>query len=105
MLRATLIHLIPGALQSFVYHLLRHPESWRRAQAEIKAAQAKGRCRGRIVSYLDSQELPYLQACIHEGMRMFGPSPFGLARVAPEGGITIGDTYFPKGTVLSINPQ
>ncbi|KAF2728578.1 benzoate 4-monooxygenase cytochrome P450 [Polyplosphaeria fusca] len=93
------------ALQSFVYHMIKHPASWRRARAEIREAQAKGHCTDRVISYHDSQELVYVQACLSEAMRMFGPSPFGLARVAPPGGLRIGDQYFPKGTVLSINPQ
>lgn len=85
--------------------MIRHSEHWRRAQLEIQDAQSQGRCRGNVVSYHDSQELPFLQACIHESLRIYGPSPFGLARMAPEAGITIGGTYFPKGTILSINPQ
>lgn len=38
-------------------------------------------------------------------MRMFGPGPFGFPRIAPKGGIKIGDAYFEEGTVLSVNPQ
>ncbi|KAL9075851.1 MAG: hypothetical protein Q9157_003841 [Trypethelium eluteriae] len=93
------------ALQSFTYFMIKHPESWQRARTEIKMAQREGRCQSRVVSYNDSQELPYLGACLHEALRMFGPGPFGFPRIASNGGITIGDRHFAEGTVLSVNPQ
>jgi len=91
------------ALQSFVYHAIRHPTAWRRARAEIGAAVGCGRCADRVVRFDHAQRLPYLQACIKEAMRVFGPVPMGLPRVAPRGGITTGDRTFPAGTVLSVN--
>ncbi|KAK3906033.1 cytochrome P450 [Staphylotrichum tortipilum] len=92
-------------LQAFVYHMLRHPTAWGRVRAEIDAARReKGLCGDRIVAFDDAQQLPYLQACIKEALRVFGPVPMGLPRVAPPGGLTIGDRTFPAGTILSINP-
>lgn len=92
-------------LQSFVYHMIRHPTAWQRARAEIDAArESDGLCADRVVSFDHAQKLPYLQACIKEALRVFGPVPMGLPRVAPKGGLTIGDRHFPAGTTLSINP-
>jgi cytochrome P450 len=95
------------ALQSFVYHMIRHPTAWQRARAEIDAAAAeRGECLAtdRVVRFDHAQNLPYLQACIKEAIRVFGPVPMGLPRVAPAEGITIGGRTFPAGTILSINP-
>ena len=62
-------------LSSLVYHMLRHPDAWRRARAEIEEARkAKGLCGGRSVSYEDAQQLPFLQACIKEAVRVFAPA-------------------------------
>ncbi|KAI1340026.1 cytochrome P450 [Xylariaceae sp. FL0016] len=91
-------------LQSFFYHMLRHPDAMKRAQAEIEDACRQGRCTQRVVSYEDAVQLPYLQACIKEALRIFGPVPMGLPRMAPKGGITIGDHFFPEGVTLSISP-
>jgi cytochrome P450 len=110
---------ISGALQSFVYHTLRKPQYLKKLQEEIAAEQAQGRCKDAVVSYADAANMEYLQACvsnpplqlappllkthiligmqIKESLRMFGPVPFGLARQAPEGGLKIGDRFFPKG--------
>jgi cytochrome P450 len=92
------------ALQSAIYYLLRHPATWRRARDEIEAARHDGRCLSPVVSYADAQQLPYLQACVKEALRINAPVPMGLPRVAGKGGVTIGDRTFPEGTTLSIKP-
>ena len=91
-------------LQSFVYHLIRHPGGWQRCRHEATEAQARGKCTDRVVSFADARELPYLQACIKEALRMFGPTGTGLPRVVPKGGTKLGDRVFPEGTILAIHP-
>ena len=96
---------VSTAMQSFVYYMNRHPDAWKRAQAEIdEAIRTQGICQDRVVSFADAQKLPFLQACLKESLRVFGPVPMGLPRLAPKGGLTIGDTHFAEGTILSINP-
>lgn len=63
------------SIQSALYHMLRYPDTWARAREEIAAASRAGRCEGRVVSYADAQQLPYLQACIKEGLRIHSPVP------------------------------
>lgn len=48
------------------------------------------------------KRLPYLDACINEGLRLHSTSALGLPRVVPEGGLTIMDQHFSEGTVLSV---
>ncbi|KAI1073369.1 cytochrome P450 [Whalleya microplaca] len=91
-------------LQTCIYHLIRQPNLWSRLRREIDEARNEGRCQTSIVSYEDASKLPYLDACIKEALRILAPVPMGLPRVAPKGGVTIGDTTFPEGTTLSINP-
>ncbi|RYP56588.1 hypothetical protein DL769_009907 [Monosporascus sp. CRB-8-3] len=95
---------VSAGLQSFVYHLLRHPNGWQRIRAEIDAARKQGRCEGAVVSYEDACTLPYLQAALKEALRIFGPGSMGLPRVAPKGGVTVGDVTFPEGMTLTISP-
>lgn len=93
------------ALQSFVYFMIRHPNAWERVCGEIEQAQQKqGLFRDRIVKFADAQKLPFLQACIKEALRLFGPVPMTLPRLAPPGGLAIGNKHFPEGTIVSINP-
>ncbi|KAL4938329.1 hypothetical protein BDV06DRAFT_201108 [Aspergillus oleicola] len=95
---------ISAALQSFVYHIIRKPQYLKKLRAEIDAESTQGRCNDPVVSFAHAQNLEYLQACIKESLRIFGPVPFGLARLAPESGLKIGGHYFPEGTKLSVNP-
>lgn len=62
-------------IQSTIYHMIRNPETWAKAREEIEAARREDRCEGKVVSYADTQQLPYLQACIKEGLRINSPVP------------------------------
>jgi len=55
---------ISGALQSFVYHMLRKPEHLEALRAEIASERAQGRCNDPVVSYAHAQNMEYLQACV-----------------------------------------
>ncbi|PGG96095.1 hypothetical protein GX51_07990 [Blastomyces parvus] len=90
---------VAAGLQAFVYYMIRHPNAWKRARAEIEAASLEDP----VIGYMDAQKLPFLQACIKETLRVFGPAPMGLPRIAPEGGLTIGDRTIPQDTIVSVN--
>ena len=62
-------------LQSFVYHLLRHPDGWQRIRDEIDAARKKGHCQDPVIKFEDAAKLPYLQAAIKEALRIWAPVP------------------------------
>lgn len=93
-------------LQSFVYHMIRRPELWKRVRDEIDAAcpASAGTTPSRIVRFADVQGLPVLGACIKEALRIFGPAPMGLPRVVGKEGLTVGDRFFPPGTTVSVSP-
>lgn len=93
------------AMQSFLYHMAKHPHVWKRAKTEIRQAQQKdGSCSSRVISYNDAIKLPFLQACVKESLRIHNPVPMGLPRIAPKGGLTIGDRTLPEGTTVSVSP-
>lgn len=48
------------------------------------------------------KDLPYLDACINEALRIHSTSALGLPRTVPEGGISIRGQFFPEGTILSV---
>lgn len=91
-----------------MYHTIRHPTAWQRVRAEVEAvtepsAAAAAAAEPAVMSFAEAQQLPYLQACIKESMRIIPPSTIGLQRVAPPGGVTVGGRTFPAGTVLSVH--
>ena len=71
--------------------LLQHPEKMKLLVSEI---------RGTFQSYEDikaqsAQQLPYLQAVINEGLRLFPPGSQGSPRVSP--GFELHGKYIPEG--------
>jgi len=94
---------ISTTMQAFWYHLIRHPQHLTKLQAEIDGAAAEGKL-SKIVSFAEAQQLPFLQACIKETFRYHPAVMFGLPRVVPKGGLTIGSHHFAEGIELSVNP-
>lgn len=68
--------------------------AWTQLRDEIDQA-IKERGSDKMLSYQDTQKLPYLQACIKEGLRMHPATGLPLVRVVPEGGARIAGRYFP----------
>lgn len=72
--------------------------------AEIDAARESGQL-DEIPSFDQTAKLPYLNAYIHEAMRVqpiiVHPSP----RKVPKGGLTIRHIHVPEGTTVGVSPQ
>jgi cytochrome P450 len=91
-----------SALRTTFMLLLGNPGAYGRLNAEIEAAVEAGKVSYPVVSAAETQALPYLQAVIWEGLRLYPPL-FGLqAKMAPVEGDTVGGVYFPGGTEIAI---
>jgi cytochrome P450 len=90
------------ALRTTFLFILSSPAAYRKIQEEIATAVDAGNISFPIIRNTEAQALPYLQACIQEGLRMFMPLQGLAGRVAPKGGDTISGTYFPEGTEVGI---
>ncbi|KAJ4350772.1 hypothetical protein N0V95_004449 [Ascochyta clinopodiicola] len=94
------------AIRSTMLYLIAHPRVYYRLQAEIDAAVDSGAAPG-IVQDATLRNLPYLQAVVREGLRIFPPVTDVVPKKVPEGGdrVTVdGKQYFlPGGTDVSYN--
>ncbi|KAJ4157809.1 hypothetical protein NW754_009459 [Fusarium falciforme] len=79
-----------------------HPDALQKLRDEIDQKLQELGDATRI-PFKDTQTMPYLQACIKEALRLHPATGLPLARVVPQGGATISDTYFPQGTVVGTN--
>ena len=80
-----------GAMAGLAFHLTQAQQAYNRLTAEIRA-------RFRHEEDIDMRavsKLPYLQACIEEGLRVYSPVPDMPPRISP--GETVSGRYIPKG--------
>ncbi|KAI8056658.1 cytochrome P450 [Syncephalis plumigaleata] len=85
-----------AATITWTMHLLfEHPEYLRKLYDEIKSVYPD---HSTPISHDDIQSLPYLDAVLHESMRLRPIAAHGMTRLVPEGGIVIDGHYIPAGT-------
>jgi cytochrome P450 len=71
---------------------------------ELSNAHQKGCLSLPYPSWHEVRELPYLDACIMEALRLHPPFCLPFERVVPEGDVMILGTYLAAGTVVGMNP-
>ena len=82
------------------YHLLRTPHAKAKLVQELQSANLPT-----PAPYQALEKLPYLDACIKEGLRMHPVVGHILERVVPATGMVLPDgTILPPGTIVGINP-
>ena len=90
-------------VRSIIYHLSKNREMLVRLQDELDHATSEA---DKPLSWAQIQNLPYLCACVDEGMRLVPAVSTPLERVVGEGGMTLSDgtTRLPPGTIVGMNP-
>ncbi|KAK5240450.1 hypothetical protein LTS06_012451, partial [Exophiala xenobiotica] len=90
------------SLAGIMYCLMRNPQSLQKLRQEIdRAIEERGS--DDMLTFQESQKLPYLQACIKEGLRLHPATGLPMVRVVPKGGATIAGRYFPEKTEVGVN--
>lgn len=83
-------------LSGLTFHLLKNHEKMRKLVEEIRTSFAQEN----ELTIERLQALPYLQACIEEGLRMYPPVSNGLPRVVPPPGVTIDGREVPGDSIV-----
>lgn len=91
------------SLSSVMWHLATNPSVLSQLRQELDASIAEGKMTREKIMFKESQELPFLQACIKEALRMCAATGLPLWRVVPQGGVEMLGHYFPAGTEVGIN--
>jgi cytochrome P450 len=90
------------AMTCFFYLLLKHPDVYKRLQAEIDTVFPIGE------NPLDTSKhsnMPYLTACLNETLRIYPTVPVSGRRIVPlGGGKTIAGRFIPEGTQIYVPP-
>jgi cytochrome P450 len=84
-----------------IYNLLKYPKVYANLLEELDGVKPFDQETGEVKPYLWCREnLPYLEAVIYETLRLTPAFPFGVPRVVPEQGTTVGDYYIPENVTI-----
>ncbi|KAJ5381530.1 Cytochrome P450 [Penicillium cataractarum] len=86
-------------LSGVTYLLLTNQDAYQKLKKEVRTSFQSQK----DINLISVGRLPYLQACLEEGLRMYPPIANGLPRVCPPGGATILGNYIPENTYVSIH--
>ena len=96
-----------SALRVTLHFVCTSPPIQQRLLAEAHAAMEAGHFSRPVVKDVEARQLPYLQACIKEGLRVYPPVTGLMAKMVPEGGAKIEvngvERFAPGGTQVGWN--
>ncbi len=98
---------VASTLRAVFYFLLKNPSTLSKLRSELSSAHDSDRLTLPIVTWSETQGLPYLRAVVKEALRMHPALGLPMERVVPESGLQLDDekrTFLPPGTVVGINP-
>jgi cytochrome P450 len=91
-------------MQSFFWHVLDAAPIYHSVLREIEQAVTTGVIPAEgNVSWNQAQNLPYLQACLKEAMRVRPAVGLNITRVVPPEGAELDGHFFPGGTTIACN--
>jgi cytochrome P450 len=93
------VETVAWALTTTVFHLLDNPERCQKLRSELQDAVPNPTILPKSVVL---EKLPYLAACVKEGIRLSTGVSVRLPRVSPEKPIEYGDWVIPPGTPVSM---
>ena len=86
------------------FNLLAHPTTLYRLPDELLTAERDHSLTRPFPKWNEVRELPYLDACINEAVRLHPPFCLPFERVVPESGVEIMGNLFKGGTVVGMSP-
>ncbi|PLB43463.1 cytochrome P450 monooxygenase [Aspergillus steynii IBT 23096] len=92
------------ALTGILYHVLRSDSVLEALRREVDRATQDGELGVPYISYDEAVKLPYLNACVKEGMRIHPSVGLTLPRNVPDPGCEVAGYWIPGKTRIGVNP-
>ncbi|KAE9370992.1 cytochrome P450 [Stipitochalara longipes BDJ] len=89
------------AMRCTFLHIVTNPSVYSKLCDEITSALREGRISSPVISDAEARALPYLQACIKEGIRIWPPLTGLMTKVAPPEGDHFKGVYIPGNTEIA----
>ncbi|KAI0867410.1 cytochrome P450 [Hypoxylon argillaceum] len=88
------------ALTGWTYFVCTHPSVLSRLVDEVRSTfTTKDH-----IKWETARKLRYLEATLHEALRLFPPSPASQQRIVPPGGVSIDGYFIPGGKTVAVAP-
>ena len=94
------------SLSAVFYYLIKNTRCYEKLMNELDEATASGQFEDistGLVTWVESQRLPYLDACIKEAFRLHPAVGLPLERIVPPQGANICGEMIPGGTIVGVN--
>lgn len=94
------------SLSSVFYYLLKNPLCMQKLYQELDEKAKEGHFKDNVqgvVTWSESQALPYLDACIKEAFRMHPAPGLPLERIVPPAGAEIAGHFIKGGTIVGVS--
>ena len=91
------------AIRAIMMLVMTNPKVYNKLQKEIDDAVEKGSISSPVIKDTEAKELPYLQAVIREGLRLYPPATGNQPKVVPPEGDYLNGVFIPGGTIIGIN--
>jgi cytochrome P450 len=92
------------AIRAIMLFIITNPHVYRKLQTEIDDAMKTGAISDPVIKDSEARELPYLQAVIREGLRIFPPGTGQMPKLSPPEGDTVNGVFIPGGVRVGTNP-
>ena len=93
-----------NVMRTIMRNLMVHPETMARLHTELLQTESKTGLSRPFPLWEEVRELPYLDACLLEALRLHPPFCLNFERVVPNGGMTVCNAYLLAGMVVGMNP-
>ena len=91
-------------LGPFVNHVIQNPKVNAKLVQEIQAVESAGKLSSPVPTVDETNEMPFLIACVKETLRFSPSTPFILPRYVSHGGMEVNGYWVPEGTEIGANP-
>ena len=89
---------------AFVNNVIDNPDVMIKLTAEILGFQTSGRVASPIVSFDETENMPYFLACVNETLRAPPSTPVTLPRMVSDGELVLNSKFIPPETEIGANP-